>query len=274
MIYVNLKGGLGNQMFQYACARALSLRAHMPLALTRSEYAGDTKRTFSLAHFAIGGSMIPPIAIPRLQKLRAFFEQKVLRKFYVAFDASILTRKGAVYLDGYFQSEKYFADYAERIREDFALVTELSSDARVVAKALQRDSSAVALHVRRGDYVHNAEFGNIADAAYYARALTEMRKRVPQPHIYVFSDDIPWCRKNLPLSGGTIFVSKPDMHDYEELTLMSMCKHNIIANSSFSWWGAWLNQNPEKVVIAPATWSNLHGDTWYRDIIPDSWIRV
>lgn len=274
MIYVNLKGGLGNQMFQYACGRALSLRANEPLALTRSEYAGDTKRTFSVAHFVIHGSIIPPDGVPRIQKLRALLEQKILRRFYVAFDPSILTRKGAVYLDGYFQSEKYFSDYTDRIREDFTVVTELSSDANVVAKALQRDSKAVALHVRRGDYVSNTEFGNIADTAYYARAIAAMRERIPDPHFYVFSDDIMWCKQNLPLSGGAVFVSKPDMHDYEELTLMSMCKHNIIANSSFSWWGAWLNRNPEKVVIAPATWSNLHDDTWYRDIIPDSWIRV
>ncbi len=274
MIYVNLKGGLGNQMFQYACARALSLRTENPLAIVRTEHVGDTTRAFSLKNFSIQGDIVSVDAVPWLQKFRAYVAQKVFRQFSVHFRPSILTREGTVYLDGYFQSEKYFIDYAEQIRKDFTVTSPLSTSAARYAAIIAQDPFPVALHVRRGDYVNNPDFGGIADAAYYGRAIAALRSFVPEAHFYVFSDDIAWCKENINLPSDTVFVSQPDMRDYEELTLMARCHYMIMANSSFSWWGAWLNTYPAKIVIAPALWSHHHNDTWYRDIIPPSWIRI
>lgn len=274
MIYVNLKGGLGNQMFEYACARALSLRTGNPLALVRTEHTNDTARAFSLKKFHIDGNVVSSDAIPFFKKIAAFIGQKIFRRFYVRFHPSVLTKSGTVYLDGYFQSEKYFIDHAEQIREDLTLIAPLSDVASEMSTRILNDKYAVALHVRRGDYVNNREFGGIADPVYYTRATLDMRSYVPYARFYVFSDDIPWCKENLNLPPETVYVSQPDIPDYEELTLMARCRYAIIANSSFGWWGAWLNTYPAKIVIAPARWSNLHENAWYRDIIPASWIRI
>lgn len=279
MITINLKGGLGNQMFQYACGRALALRNNDELrivadGLYKASVVGDVSRPFSLQKFNIAGEVVSRKSVPLSQKITSWIERKIFRKFYVNFDSAILNKRGDVFLDGYFQSEKYFADVAEVIRQDFVLREKLQGDANLIAEQVQRDSFAVALHCRRGDYVTHDEFANIANLDYYKNAIAKILESVPQANFYVFSDDIFWCQNNLSLPKNVVFVSKPGMHDYEELVLMSMCRHNIIANSSFSWWGAWLNTNPTKIVIAPQHWSQTKDVTNFKDIIPKGWMRV
>lgn len=273
MITVNIKGGLGNQMFQYAAGRALALRNDDELSLTRSEYQGDIERPFSLTAFNITGNVIPLANISLYRRLVVRLRQKLTRDFFVNFDPSILVKKGDTYLDGYFQSEKYFSDAADTIKRDFTLKETLQGAAAEAAVLLRRDERAVSLHVRRGDYVDHPEFGGVATKAYYEEAMRCMRDQVTGAHFYIFSDDIAWCRDHLPLDNEATFISQPEFKDYEELVLMSLAQHHIIANSSFSWWSAWLGRNPHKSVIAPRRWSNLHED-WYRDIIPASWIRI
>ncbi len=274
MIVVNLKGGLGNQMFQYACGRALSLRNNDQLSLVWSEYQGDTVRKFSLENFAIKGEIIEPDTVPKLPKLFSRLKQKLTRNFYVSFDSNILKKHGqTVYLDGYFQSEKYFQDFAAEIRQDFSLAEPLKGRVVEIADEIKNDANAVSLHVRRGDYLKHPDFGGIVTREYYERAIAHIRESVPNAKFYVFSDDIDWCRVTLPLGNNATFVSQPELKDYEEMILMSQAHHHIIANSSFSWWGAWLGNNPNKIVIAPNKWSNLH-ENWYSDIIPSTWIRL
>ncbi len=274
MIIVNLKGGLGNQMFQYACGRALSLRNNDILSLVRSEYRGDVVRTFSLANFTIKGETMAPDAVPKFSRLFAHLKQKLTRNFYVGFDSNILKKHGqTVYLDGYFQSEKYFQDFAAEIRQDFSLAVPFEGQAAEIAHTIKNDPNAVSLHVRRGDYLTHPDFGGIVTREYYERAVSHIRKSLPSAKFYVFSDDIDWCRVTLPLGNNATFVSQPELKDYEEMILMSQAHHHIIANSSFSWWGAWLGNNPNKIVIAPSKWSNLH-ENWYNDIIPSSWTRL
>lgn len=273
MITVNIKGGLGNQMFQYACARALALRNNDSLQLVRTEKSVDTSRVFSLVNFDIKGTIVDSFTPAFATKLKELWEQKVLRRFYVGFEPSVMKRTGDTYLDGYFQSERYFIDQAEQIRRDFRLKVTLGSAAEKWVNTIRHDDRAISLHVRRGDYVDHPDFGGIADREYYERAIDFMAKCIA-PKFYVFSDDLEWCRRNLPLPQDTTFVSHPSLKDYEELCLMSLCRHNVIANSSFSWWGAWLNPNPNKIVVAPARWSHLHDQTWYSDIIPQSWKRL
>lgn len=279
MITVNLKGGLGNQMFQYACGRALALHNGDELRLVaegleKANAVGDIYRPFSLQKFTIAGEVINGKSVPVLQRIISRIESKIFRKFYINFDSTILNKKGDVFLNGYFQSEKYFKDIAEIIRGDFVLREELQGDAKLIATQMQSDRKAVALHCRRGDYVTHPEFGDIANLNYYQRAIAAILELVPEANFYVFSDDIVWCQDTLPLPKNVTFVSSPLMKDYEELYLMSLCQHNIIANSSFSWWGAWLNAHPNKIVIAPQRWSQSKDSTDFKDIIPKDWMRV
>lgn len=274
MITVNLKGGLGNQMFQYAYGRALSIRNNDRLRLVRTEKSGDVGRVFSLTHFDIYGEIGHIAQVGFLSRLLSTLNQKILRRFYVGFEPHLMNLQGNIYLDGYFQSEKYFVKEAAVIRRELTLKHQLSEEAAHLQNDIVIQEHSVSLHVRRGDYVNHPEFGGIADREYYSRALSEMRRLLENPKIYVFSDDIDWCRENLSLPEGAAYVSNNSLKDYEEMALMSTCKHQIIANSTFSWWAAWLNNNPTKIVIAPKIWSHKHNDDWYRDIIPDKWLRL
>ncbi len=273
MITVNIKGGLGNQMFQYACGRALALKNNDSLRFTRSENTGDITRPFSLTAFDIKGEVVAEKSVPSYLRILSKLRQKVTREFYVNFQPSILNKKGDVYLDGYFQSEKYFIDYADVIRQDFSLKGPLGETADSIAAQIRSGANPISLHVRRGDYLKEPDFKGIANEEYYANAVKHVTEKVNHPQFFIFSDDIGWCKDNLSLPADSVFVSNSDLKDYEELVLMSLCKHHIIANSSFSWWGAWLGLNPEKIVVAPKRWSNNH-ENWYRDIIPTTWTRL
>lgn len=273
MITVNIKGGLGNQMFQYACGRALSLKNSERLSLIRTERGTDINRPFSLTNFNIKAEVSPAQKVPLFSRWKERLKQKITGDFHVSYDPKIMELKGAVYLDGYFQSENYFKNYKNEIREDFTLREPWSGNKAVLAEIIRNDQNAVSLHVRRGDYLTHPDFGGIVTKEYYLKAITHIKQHVPDAQFYIFSDDIEWCQNELGLPNNITFVSNPELKDYEEMLLMSLCKHHIIANSSFSWWGAWLNPRIEKHVVAPTRWSNLHED-WYRDIIPVTWTRL
>lgn len=273
MITVNIKGGLGNQMFQYSCGRALALRNNDRLSLIRTRYYGDSARELSLTRFKIQAEWPDRPVVSRWQKWRERWRQKFTGDFRVGFDSRTLTRSGDVYLDGYFQSELYFKDQAEHIRADLCLNTPIGEDASSLAEVIKNDSGAVSVHVRRGDYVNHPDFGGVCTPDYYDRAVVFLKQHLPKASFYVFSDDIEWCQAELSCLHEATFVSRPKLRDFEEMLLMSICRHHIIANSSFSWWGAWLGEDPHKIVVAPRRWSNLHED-WYRDIIPSTWKRI
>lgn len=273
MITINIKGGLGNQMFQYACGRALALKNKDNLSLARSERGADIFRQFSLTNFNIKADSSAGQKASMFSKWKERLMQKITGNFHVGFDPNITKLTGTVYLDGYFQSELYFKDYEDFIRQDFTLKEPLSGNKAVLAEILKNDRAAVSLHVRRGDYITHPDFGGIVTHEYYLKAVEHMKEQVPEAQFYVFSDDINWCQEELGLEKGVTFVSNPELKDFEEMFLMSLCKHHIIANSSFSWWGAWLNPSIQKIVVAPSRWSNLHED-WYQDIIPSTWTRI
>jgi len=292
-------------MFQYACGRALALRnENDDLKLDISGYSrqhpGDAFRTYSLSNFAIAENIADENEIVKahypfgtLSKYTEIFRKKILRQFNVGFVPYILRKKTAgrtIYLDGFWQSEKYFADFADDIRREFTLKKPLGVAARTIANAMDSrngNSPSVSIHIRRGDIVDDGGksglFG-IATPEYYSRALIHVAEKltahgVKNFRVFVFSDDIEWTKKNLVIPYPTTYVSgtlengKPAIADYEEIILMSLCSHNIIANSSFSWWGAWLNKNPEKIVIAPIRWSTNH-ENWHTETVPVSWIRI
>lgn len=300
MIITRLSGGLGNQMFQYAMGRALSLRNNTDLCIDTSSYAsllsGEAPRHFTLQHFNIAAPSATPfdyahLGLPgirdrcwlartrrKLFRMRESFIPLQRRRFIVephyAFVPDAYAAGPDCLLSGIWQSPYYFDDAKEAIRRDFTLKDPFSPEAsRILADV--RSQASVSLHVRRGDYVSHAKTNDKHGACspdYYHRAIEFVRSREPAARFFVFSDDIAWARENLPMPNGTTFVSRPGLPDYEELMLMSSCRHHILANSSFSWWAAWLNENPEKIVIAPEKW--FAGNTDTKDLIPTSWTRL
>lgn len=285
MIIVALKGGLGNQMFQYALGRKLALTTGDALALDlsqldRANEVGDVYRPFALGTFPIKASIATPEEIERIKhpyglvsKLIRWFGSKVLRQMHVGWEPRVLTGSGDRYFDGYWQSPKYFEDIRPALVEDFTVT--LSPAAQTIARCIS-ETDSVSIHVRRGDYVANPKVRVMygpCSLDYYADAVRKIEKLVPNPSWFVFSDDIAWVRKNLQFPRDATYVSRQSISDIEELMLMATCKHAVIANSSFSWWGAWLNPNAKKVVVAPLPWFDTHADG-HKDLIPASWIRI
>jgi hypothetical protein len=288
-------GGLGNQMFQYAMARALSLRTNTELKLDLSWFDsktdGETNRSYELSNFFVTKNIATSKELKQLKaydnrvarrlqpivsRLMPMSWQTHIQEKYFHFDPAIFSIKKNAYLSGYWQSEQYFFDFMNVIRHDFMFNQSLNVENKRIAEKIHAHNS-VSLHIRRGDYVNKIQNINYFESCsldYYYKGLAEISARQSDLRVYVFSDDIEWAKDNLNVTYPTLFINHNQGKDaFEDMRLMSLCKYNIIANSSFSWWGAWLNQYPEKMVIAPKHWFKkaLH-DT--RDLLPDNWIRL
>jgi len=268
MVITRLMGGLGNQMFQYAAARKISLVKNSSLKLDVSDYQRDKLRQFRLDNFNIKADVAQPTDLKYFYRYRGrrpqakifnFFQsikppekQVYIKEDGYGYDAITEKLSDNIYLEGYWQNEKYFKTIERFIREEFALKEPLSAEYKKIAEKIERNN-AVAIHIRRGDYL-SEKLSKVFEACspeYYAKAIEQISARVSNPRFFIFSDDISWAKKNLPSDIAADFISQNDTEDFEDLILMSKCRHNIIANSSFSWWGAWLNQSPDKIIIAP-----------------------
>ena len=290
MIIVRLIGGLGNQMFQYAAGRAVAHRNRTQLKLDVSALERDAARSYRLHHFNIAASIATPDELARFTKrdlwsrisrrieryLLPPYKRSVFAQRFDHFVPDILRVRGNVYLVGYWQSGKYFKDIEQIIRQDFTLRHAPDAENQKLARIIANTNSA-SLHIRRGDYVSNPvtyQYHGVCSLDYYRAAIETLTQTVKRPHFFVFSDDIEWARQNLRLDYPVTFVTHNGVEkDYEDLRLMSQCKHHVIANSAFSWWGAWLCTYPPKIVIAPQKWFNK-ADRDTSDLIPASWIRV
>lgn len=286
MIIVNLKGGLGNQMFQYALGLSLSLKNKEVLkldvdGLERANRVGDIYRPFDLAGFSISATIATAKEIRELKypygtfsKAQRWLNFKLSKDKNVLFRPQVLEWIGDIYLDGFWQSPKYFENIRQELLAEFLLKQPLSSAALQHAIRI-KETNSVALHVRRGDYVKNArvqiEFGSCTNH-YYDIAMKHINRKVHSPTFFIFSDDIDWVKNNLSNHTNVVYVKNPAISTAEELALMSICKHNIIANSTFSWWSAWLNQNPDKIVVTPTPWFNKID--YDQSLIPESWIKI
>lgn len=283
MIIVNLKGGLGNQIFQYTLGRKLSLKNNDLLkidisGLEKANEVGDIYRPYKLDAFNTKATLASEQEVQKLKYPLGFFSKlirgfnfKILKRHHTDWEPRILKKKGDIYLDGFWQTEKYFADIRPTLLQDFALKEPLSSGAREIERMLNNQS--VSIHIRRGDYVtdaHTNSYHGTCSLQYYENAIERIQSSVLNPIWFIFSDDIKWAKDTFSLPGEVEYVSAKNIPDHEELILMSKCAHNIIANSSFSWWGAWLNQNPDKIVVAPTPWVDKHPER-HAHIIPDSW---
>jgi hypothetical protein len=272
MVIVRLTGGLGNQMFQYAAGRALADRLGAELLLdTRAfEHAlalqTYTRRAYALAPFKVRARLVTaadlkdwPVWVVEIG-LRLRFIRSLFRRWHfesgITYDPRMLTLHEPVCLVGYWQSERYFIDIADRIRADFTL-REPRCDANARLLELAHSAGSVGLHVRRGDFVSlndAAQVHGLCSVDYYRRAISLVRNRCPGCRFLVFSDDPEWARAALPLDPSAVFVTGNDPSPEQDLALMSACKHHIIANSSFSWWAGWLGYSPDQIVIAPSPW--------------------
>ena len=280
MIIVQLAGGLANQMFQYAFGRALSLKNSDKLKLDTTGYTTKNFRQYRLGAYNIKAEIATSEEIKKLKLpyglLSRFvrgFRSRILRVQNIDFNPGLLEKKGDQYLTGFFQSEEYFKDIRGVILNDLTLIKPLSIKAEEYLKQIKQAKASVSLHVRRTDYVTNAaanEHHGICSLMYYEKAIEFLVNKFSGTTFFIFSDDIDWCKENLKIKQPVIYIE--GLEDYEDLYLMSQCQHNIIANSSFSWWGAWLNENEDKIVIAPTKWANVKNI--HKDIVPQNWIKI
>ncbi len=316
MIVLKLKAGLGNQMFQYAYARALALRSNAELALDLSWFNSvserDTKREYGLHHFNIGADVRIKAELPGktekgsagklfhriLNKMRRL---ALNRRDYVFYPALIRPRKHAV-VEGYWNSEKYFKDFADAIRDELSIKAQLGRGAMAAHEELiklKETNALTCIHVRRGDYVSSSRASahhGLSGVEYYEKAVEVLVEKMKnhsasstastasRPLMFILaSDDIEWTKENivplLPEGSAHRAISNPaEIKDYEEMHLMSLCDHFIIANSTFSWWPAWLSESAEKsgqekIVIGPKRWiADPSADT--TDVMPERWIRI
>lgn len=283
MNIVWIDGGLGNQMFQYALALKLeSLGRQVKIDVTK--YAEhhvhndfELDRVFGIDCPFASVREIRSLGYRKANHLTEFLKRTPLGKKTIynnesyAFDEKVLTLDG-FYLEGYWQSEKYFADIREKIWKTYQFPDFTTEKQRDYARQIQ-DSLSVSVHIRRGDYLNYSYLQNICTEDYYRWAMNTFREKYPgSAQFFIFTNDVPWAKEHFREADCHFVTGNSGADSFRDMQLMSLCRHNIIANSSFSWWGAWLNRNPEKTVIAPEKWINSETEEQI-DVIPDTWIK-
>ncbi len=294
MIIVFLAGGLGNQMFQFAAGKALALKNRQELKLDLSSYVfrqpNETHREYELSKVFSGNFAIA--TRKDLQEVLGWklifhqhpFLRRVFKKLaqskswiiepYLSYWPDFFSQQSDCLIDGYWQSSRYFDSCANEICNEFTFKMNNFKSKSLLEKI--KNSNSVSIHIRRGDYVNDkttASFYGSCEPGYYEKAINTIKDQSKNPEFFIFSDNVNEAKKLLPEIGKATFVSDHSSYDnHFDMMLMSHCKHNIIANSTFSWWGAWLNKNAEKIVIAPKVWfASKLSDS---DLIPAGWRRV
>ncbi|WP_353124357.1 alpha-1,2-fucosyltransferase [Parapedobacter pyrenivorans] len=269
MKVVEFLGGLGNQLFQYAFFCALQ----QTFPKVRADLSGydsyGRHNGFELERvFDIRLPQLTPFerrlfnwedrrwVSRKLRRIygtkRAYYEEKEL----FGYDGAIFGDWKDRYYWGYWQHIGYIRPVADQLRTDLRFPA--FADAKNIELAnMLVDGNTVSVHIRRGDYLGDPLLGGICDADYYQRALTYIRQHVDSPLFIFFSDDIPWCKGNLPIANALFVDWNAGMESFRDMQLMSLCRHHIIANSSFSWWGAWFNPYPGKIVVSPSRWVTM-----------------
>lgn len=287
MILIQVSGGLGNQMFQYALFLKLkSLGKSVKLDLSYYKQI-NCNRNLELEIFPIslredeatqnelqmvGREKIKDKLLRYITLGKYSGQFKIYRDKIGIYQPDIFEMDN-VYLEGYWQNEQYFNDIEFIIRKTFVFSEDLDYSNRHLLENMRKENS-VSIHVRRGDYIDIANqgvYGEICTKGYYKNAIDYINKNVEEPHYYLFSDDIDWVRGNLYQEGMTIVANNRNGASYKDMFLMSQCKHHIIANSTFSWWGAWLSESEKNIVVAPVRWFQNHETT---DIICKRWVQV
>ena len=286
MIVSRIQGGLGNQMFQYAYGRYLAQRYDTQLWLECSHSETDTLRNFALDRWRIAATPVEPAIstlLPRRYGGRGWSNllqgQTPLRRVKerpFGFQQKYLNPGSRVFLDGYWQSEQFFPGMRDTLQREFQPARKLSPATLAVARQMEANNS-VSLHVRRGDYITNQHANSVHGVCtleYYRRSVQQLLARLEAVQVFVFSDDHAWCAEHLALPCATKRVThNAASSDHEDVWLMTQCRHHVVANSSFSWWGAWLGVDPTGLVYAPEPWFRS-ADLDCRSVVPASWNRI
>jgi hypothetical protein len=288
MMYTSIYGGLGNQMFQYATAKSISVARNVDFKIDTCKMNNSNfiTRNFLLSKFNISAQMAQidevfefhnnkyfDFVLRKLYQKNIKLTNKIFEKKYFHFDKDLLSNQKG-YLDGYWQSFKYFENIRDILLKEFTLVQELNFENKLILNQIN-ESNSVSIHIRRGDYVKdkkNEKIYAVFGMEYYEDAIFYLIKTIQNPSFFVFSDDLEWASKNLDLKNATFVDVNATQNPANDLILMSSCKHNIIANSTFSWWSAWLNKNAQKVFIAPKRWMSTIDNL--DDLYPQNWIRL
>jgi hypothetical protein len=298
MIITKLIGGLGNQMFQYAVGRHLAIINRTELYLDISDYAQYPDRYYALDCFNIKAQVATEQVLEdfrsypdKLTALQRLWQYRLLGHRHIEqsephfhFSENIIRQyNSSVYLSGYWQTEQYFKAIEATVRQDFRFAKPMNPLTEQAAGQIM-GTGAVSIHIRRGDFVTNQtsnQFHGVCDLGYYQQSIDFIANKITSPTFFIFSDEPDWVAENLKIDYPCHLIGHNQGSDsYQDLYLMSLCQHHIIANSSFSWWGAWLNPSPSKLVIAPKFWLNPHS-RWFaemkidtKDILPKEWIKI
>lgn len=295
MVIARLNGGLGNQLFQYAAGFALAKKNGCDFKIDLSSFNKnarnnhDTTRTPDILQFLITAHLATTVEVELFRNPMGFLSrgtrlisQRFLKRYYSDWHPEVMLQNGNIYLEGYFQCEKYFVSSINQLLGEFSLRQDLLKGVEHLSATINTLDNPVSLHIRRGDYVSDtrvSKLHNICTISYYLRALAEIELLVGKYNLVIFSDDIDWVRKNLNLENDALYLSEQMTSAGEKLTapqemiLMSLCHHHVISNSTFSWWGAYLNRLPQKIVMAPSLWnrSKING---HKNILPPSWMQI
>jgi len=289
MNIVRIFAGLGNQLFQYAFFRALQsnfpdTKMDISEFKYRKHHNGyELERLFNIQPVYSTKEENDALAdyskdlFSEIRRKIFCMKRKCSGKLIIEgkqnYNATELLALQNAYFIGYWQSEKYFKSIEDSLRKELTFKSVLDDQNLAIAEDINTCNS-VAIHVRRGDYLKSRRrdsCGTVCSLAYYNRAIEQICSQVANPRFFIFSDDKEWVKENLLIENAVYVDINSRLDSYKDMQLMSLCKHNIIANSSFSWWGAWLNNNPNKVVLAPSIWMrNMN----YADVLPDSWIKI
>jgi Glycosyl transferase family 11 len=295
-VAVQIFGGLGNQLFEYAAGRSLANRLGARLILDCTPRMANTRK-FALDRFSIQAAVI--LNAPAKIRSRYFRREgsdlgrwvtntfhnvfpctvqidghrfKVIyERQHLTYDPRFDILAGSIYLTGWWQSYRYFENAANVLRSELRMH---GASPRANGEWLDRirKANSVCLHVRRGDYLDSRNYFGLCTPSYYARAVQIIRERIESPSFFVFSDDLTWCRDQLSMEAMQFVDANGPDDAAAELQLMATCRHHILANSSLSWWAAWLGDRPEQIVIAPDPW--FAGGPPARDLLPKRWIRL
>lgn len=269
-----LKGGMGNQMFQYAAASSLAKHLGTSLLLDLSFFPQQAKRRFELACFQINFDIAPPRIVHKLVASGRLYRQP-----YFHYDEQFEEISAPIVLDGYWQSERYFLQFSEQVRLDFTFRQPLPASCATLFKSINSSPNSVSVHIRRGDYVSDPTVRSrhgLCDLSYYQAAMRRISEAAGNPHFFLFSDDPAWVGDNLvtgPFAATVVDSRQAGWPDWADMMLMSACRHHIIANSTFSWWGAWLSPHRTGMTCAPSRWFAA-GNENLDDLFPKGWVRV
>lgn len=283
-------GGLGNQLFQYAAAKHLSVsnnsELYFDVSFFNTKREDTTPRKFELDVFNIDYKIATDEMLHHfhgcefnttelvLTKLLSFGKFKKYKFNEYGFDHHFLDLRGNYYVRGFFQSEKYFYAIKDIIRNELQIDEQFLPTDDALVNQIKNTENSVSIHIRRGDYIRNLtsmDAHGICSKDYYVKSIKLIREKLETDniHFYIFTDDANWVRNEMNWNINCTLVS--DKQPIEDFYLMSLCKHNIIANSTFSWWAAWLNKNEQKSIIVPKQWTNIL-QTEKIDLAPKNWI--